>query len=501
MTETKNPGIKPDIVARLHHWRSQMPELWYGNADIDDAIAEIERLRAVCSQVYQVASTHGASAAVLDQLYAASAGDPLPHESLLPYEPPAQIHGERAALEHWLGCWEAAEAEGLTNALHDAKNVRSAAAERLADLVERRIAHGVDRAREALARAQADARPVAQWQWRWKGDEEWRNSTEENCKKAEKNTQGLFEVRPLYTHPAPEAAQALSDGEILDLWCSTPRQAGTEEEVVSFARAILTRASATTVAEPSEETEQEVEADAYRQIARRISHYNSNLHSVQEYIGVMCDVIQECADFFHDFAPASDGGDDEAVRIAANLRALMGGKLEKVEAAQQQAEPVGDEHYDEVKCTLKGAHKIMESLSAIERRVGPVGSHARGYAHKITNALKHLDQMRAAQSSQRTGMSIDDVLMVRDLMQRGMLVPDTPEGWRAALEPFATQSGQRAGMAEDARAVADALEAEYLAVANGEKKPAKIALEPLVRAVEAIRKLAAAPTPAAQGGV
>lgn len=46
--------------------------------------------------------------------------------------------------------------------------------------------------------AQADARPVDQWQWRWKGDEEWRNSTKENCDKALKNAQGLFEVRALH---------------------------------------------------------------------------------------------------------------------------------------------------------------------------------------------------------------------------------------------------------------------------------------------------------------
>jgi len=45
------------------------------------------------------------------------------------------------------------------------------------------------------------------------------------------------------------------------------------------------------------------------------------------------------------------------------------------------------------------------------------------------------------------------------------------------------------------KATADALEAEYLAVANGQKKPAKIALEPMVRAVQLLRALA--PTPSA----
>ncbi|WP_059413405.1 hypothetical protein [Cupriavidus basilensis] len=63
---------------------------------------------------------------------------------------------------------------------------------------------------------------------------------------------------------------------------------------------------------------------------------------------------------------------------------------------QPSAKALTDEHYEEVKTTLDGAHRIMETLSAIERRVGPVGSHARGYTHKITNALKHLELMRAA---------------------------------------------------------------------------------------------------------
>ncbi|OAE56670.1 hypothetical protein A7J67_08500 [Achromobacter xylosoxidans] len=62
-----------------------------------------------------------------------------------------------------------------------------------------------------------------------------------------------------------------------------------------------------------------------------------------------------------------------------------------------EAQPAAStEHYDEVKATLQGAHRIMESLSAIERRVGPIGSHARGYTHKITAALRHLDALYAA---------------------------------------------------------------------------------------------------------
>jgi len=47
----------------------------------------------------------------------------------------------------------------------------------------------------------------------------------------------------------------------------------------------------------------------------------------------------------------------------------------------------------------------------------------------------------------------------------------------------------------NALAAADALEAEYLAVANGTKNPGKMDLEPMVRAVQVIRKLERASQP------
>ena len=48
----------------------------------------------------------------------------------------------------------------------------------------------------------------------------------------------------------------------------------------------------------------------------------------------------------------------------------------------------------------------------------------------------------------------------------------------------------------EALRIADELEAEYMAVARGEKKPGKIKLEPLVRAVQSLRALAQRPEPA-----
>jgi hypothetical protein len=52
---------------------------------LDAARAEIDRLRTLCAEVYQVAGALDAEAPVLDNLWAAANGDPLPHASLLPY--------------------------------------------------------------------------------------------------------------------------------------------------------------------------------------------------------------------------------------------------------------------------------------------------------------------------------------------------------------------------------------------------------------------------------
>lgn len=54
------------------------------------------------------------------------------------------------------------------------------------------------------------------------------------------------------------------------------------------------------------------------------------------------------------------------------------------------------EQYDELHATLMGLRVLCENISSMERRVGPLGSHARGYTWKITEALRHLDALAAA---------------------------------------------------------------------------------------------------------
>lgn len=101
-----------------------------------------------------------------------------------------------------------------------------------------------------------------------------------------------------------------------------------------------------------------------------------------------------------------------------------------------EAHTQAKEHFEEVRATLQGAHRIMEGLSAIERRVGPVGSHARGYTHKITSALRHLDMLYAArQASEAVPIHKLAVAALNDLLIdiRAELGLGTTEEGRAIL--------------------------------------------------------------------
>ncbi|WP_208455902.1 hypothetical protein [Burkholderia gladioli] len=103
-------------------------------------------------------------------------------------------------------------------------------------------------------------------------------------------------------------------------------------------------------------------------------------------------------------APGIDIDVGEAIRQAATRFAAKQRRSPATAAAQ--------EHYDEIKATLTGAHRLMESLSAIERHVGSLGSHARGYTHKITAALRHLDALVAPAEAREPVATFDDGLKV-----------------------------------------------------------------------------------------
>lgn len=49
--------------------------------DFKSALAEIERLRKVCYEAYQLIGAAGSNEQALDNLIAAAEGEPLPHES------------------------------------------------------------------------------------------------------------------------------------------------------------------------------------------------------------------------------------------------------------------------------------------------------------------------------------------------------------------------------------------------------------------------------------
>lgn len=117
-----------------------------------------------------------------------------------------------------------------------------------------------------------------------------------------------------------------------------------------------------------------------------MSIFVDDLRSVGAAHGLL--VCEQAADEIEDLERAYALLYEENTKLQAELLGLK--------SVAGAAQAVGwSEHYDEVKATLQGAHSIMETVSKLERRVGPVGSHARGYTHKITDALRHLDALAA----------------------------------------------------------------------------------------------------------
>lgn len=113
-----------------------------------------------------------------------------------------------------------------------------------ANWMKDRVLHLIVEARRAFAPPPASTNgltddSVAQWQWRWKGDEEWRNSDAENCAIAAANPQGLFEVRALYVTAPPASTNRLTDEQILQIWHSIPDQGMPFAETLTFARAVI----------------------------------------------------------------------------------------------------------------------------------------------------------------------------------------------------------------------------------------------------------------------
>ncbi|MFV0916049.1 hypothetical protein ACI2VP_05000 [Ralstonia nicotianae] len=147
-------GLKAQTTITLRQAESLLQ--FFGGHDAEVAIAKYDGgLIAWCTECPEEGSCWLGKTEIDDEL----ADKGRPQSAQQQAEPGAD---ERAALANWLACWDAAEAEGLQDALHDAKNVRSAAAERLADLIERRIAHGVEPARTALAAQSGQRAGVAE---------------------------------------------------------------------------------------------------------------------------------------------------------------------------------------------------------------------------------------------------------------------------------------------------------------------------------------------------
>ncbi|WP_231752873.1 hypothetical protein [Burkholderia savannae] len=210
----------------------------------------------------------------------------------------------------------------------------------------------------ALQRAQADKRHV--------GDSKFEGWYADYAAKGETNPKQI--ARDAYaagmgdTTPQPAQADALDEDAYVakrmaetlatvyttiigDDEVDTDDSLNAIERVVRAAQVLrlevdLYRSQADARAEAREpvETEQSIAADCYHWIAERIGTKDGC--SVQEHVDAMCQVIDECADFFHDFVGTDEGGDDEAVRIARNIRALKAGTIEGVSTPADAGEGV-----------------------------------------------------------------------------------------------------------------------------------------------------------------
>ncbi|MFC4518576.1 hypothetical protein [Cupriavidus pinatubonensis] len=146
-------------------------------------------------------------------------------------------------------------------------------------------------------------------------------------------------ARALLAQPAAHTVETLTDEQVAGIVHENTGPDVSYGDALRIARRLL--AAQPPAAAEAKETEQSIAADCYHWIAERIGTRDG--YSVQDHIDAMCNVLDECADYFHDFCGSDVGGDDEAVRIAANLRALKTGKLEDVDdAAMERAGKEGE---------------------------------------------------------------------------------------------------------------------------------------------------------------
>lgn len=81
-----------DLEAAWQAWQARQPE-------IDLLNKQIEELRIVCGEAYQLAGAYDADELALDNLSAAANGDPIPHKSFLPVVVNEQFAKYQAEIE------------------------------------------------------------------------------------------------------------------------------------------------------------------------------------------------------------------------------------------------------------------------------------------------------------------------------------------------------------------------------------------------------------------
>ena len=318
----------------------------------------------------------------------------------------------------------------------------------------------------AALRAQADALPVA-WRVRYAEDQPW-----VYVDQGESFTGLGWHVEPVYLHPAPEAAQAdaqpickrIASGTAADWWwyeLGVP--VGTElfthpapeaAQALSDAKARIAELEAA-VKDWKSKAEYRALNDALTSSAATVAE-PSILHAPGEWWDEAASLH---AEWTSETMPVA------GTELGKRTAAFIADCIARAQAAQQQAEPVGDL-----------AKLLWDAAKAIQWHLEPKSPDE----HEVL--MKRLYAESAAQSGQRFAVPPGYALVAIEPV--------------AEILPVVAQSCQRAGVAQGWKLVPDEPTPAMLEQIKFLDEITDTAMAARYRAM-----LAAAPTPAAQGGV
>jgi hypothetical protein len=146
--------------------------------------------------------------------------------------------------------------------------------------------------------------------------------------------------------PTMEDALAAGDGTLhgaIDYWQNRALAAEAARDVDETNKVLADnylKLTAASKGAEAPETEESIAADSYWQIADTMKTLDG--YSVQEHVSCMREVMQACSDYLHDIHGSSEGGDDEGVALASDVRNVLSGRIDLVRL--EPTDTIGDDH-------------------------------------------------------------------------------------------------------------------------------------------------------------